>query len=287
MGTSGAYGGSAGARWRRARDLLGDTAADAPGGGADSADGDVRPTDHDLLDDLGQAIGQALTGDDPDLGRPAPSPAAFPLPDILPRRPQGGGGGGGGVGTAGSGARGTTGAAGRAGGGSRRRVLRGAARGGAALGSAYALRRGDAAALREFGLNLDDLRGLSPRMQCARILDAVLGDAGHPDEYALRQAAAEQVKAIILAETPPSEADSIRGFIASYVFQLCIVELRSALASGGLDAPSAARKEGRIRDWIARRVRKVQVPAQLAIDAFRSTAARVAHEAIRILRAGA
>lgn len=115
----------------------------------------------------------------------------------------------------------------------------------------------------------------------------MLGDGGHPDEAALRAAAAEQLKAIIMQEQPPSEADALRGFIAAFVFQLGLVELRSELATGEMDAATAARKEDRLRRYIQRRVPQLEIPTtgRLPIADLSRHAARLASETISILRA--
>jgi hypothetical protein len=141
--------------------------------------------------------------------------------------------------------------------------------------------------LAEIGLDLEELRALGPRSQCARILDAVLGDGGHPDETALRAAAVEQLKAIIIQETPPSESDALRGFIAAFVFQMGLVELRSDLAKGAIDAVEASKKEGRMRRYIDKRVSALQVPTggSMKIADFSSQADRLVREAIGLLRA--
>lgn len=295
MGTSGAYGGSQRRQWRQARDLFIQLPDPAPGHEVDhgAPDPDLSRPDHapspdqESIDDLGHAVVEGLLDDDPSLLGPAPGDADFPLAALLPARRRGGGGGGGGPGGAGGVARGEGASPGRTGARSRRSVLRSGARGGAALGAGYALRRGDADALADAGLNLDELRQLSPRMQAARILDAVLGDPSHPDETALRRAAAEQLKQILQGDTPPDEGRALRGFIANLVFQLSLVELRSAIRSGGLDASSAARRERRLWRWIERRVRRVSLPAvgRVATSTFRAVAAQMTQEAFSILRA--
>jgi hypothetical protein len=166
--------------------------------------------------------------------------------------------------------------------------MRGAARGGTAIGGAYALLQGDAAALADLGLDLNELRNLSPRMQCARILDAVLGDGGHPDDAALRRAAAEELKAIILSGQPPSEIDALRGFVTHFVFQLCLVEIQRDITSGAMDSTQAARMEKRLLGYIDARVRLLDFPHQgrLPIARFKEAAAKLTQDAIRILRAG-
>jgi len=283
MGTSGAYGGSGNQAWTTARELLDQlpvTSADAGSSDTDGSDGD----ESDALAALAGALADALAGDDSTLTVVAP--IATPLSSLLPRRSAGGGGGGGGAGGAGGTVRGE-GGSGRVGGGSRRSVTGSVARGGAAIGGAYALRAGDRAALAEIGLDLDALRAMGPRSQCAAILAAVLGEAGHPDETALRTAAAEQLKAIIVSGTPPSEADALRGFISAFVFQMCLVELRANLAKGVIDVATATHKEGRLRRYLDRRVAGLTIPTTgaMGIADFSAQADKLAREAIALLRA--
>jgi hypothetical protein len=184
--------------------------------------------------------------------------------------------------------RGTTGASGRRGAKSSRAVIRGAARGGAAVGGAYGLLRGDAAGLAELGLDLTELRTLSPRMQCTRILDVVIGDGGHPDDTALRRAAAESLKAIILTGQPPTELDALRGFTAHYVFELCLVEIQSDINSGAMDANAAVQKEHLLWDYLESRVYLLDYPIQgvLPTARFEEVARKLTQDAIRVLRAG-
>jgi hypothetical protein len=278
MGMSGAYGGSGRQEWSDARDLIEDLPSSRGGDGDGGADQPVE--------DLLSAVAEALVGEDPELADPETTPAAPSLAELLPRpgTATGGGGGSGGGGVV----RGLTGSSGRRGSGSRRTVARGAARGGAVLGAGYALRRGDAAALSDLGLDLDELRALSPVRQCARILDAVLGEGSHPDEHALRKAATAALKEILVNAEPPGEADALRIFIANYLFQLALVELQAQLDSGTIAPDQAAEREHGIRRWAQRRVQVAQLPdaGRLTIVRFTALAAQLAREAVRILRAG-
>ncbi len=86
---------------------------------------------------------------------------------------------------------------------------------------------------------------------------------------------------------PPEESDALRGFIAAFVFQMALVELRSQLASGDLDVTEATRKEGRLRRYLETRVRQLTVPVtgRLSIAEFGSHADRLVREVIGLLRA--
>ncbi|MFE1913075.1 hypothetical protein [Streptomyces anandii] len=275
MGTSGSYGGSGSAEWSAAHDAF-----DAlPGVGTGPADTLDLPDGQQFLDDVVQALATALSKDDADHGTvPA---GGYPLSALIATaRGSGGGGGGGGAGGAAG--------PGRIGGGSQRQVLKGSSRGAAALAGAYALRNGDAAQLRELGLDFRELSSLPRRTQISRILQAVLGDAGHPDEAALRRATVKHVKDVLLAVEPPTPEDSLRGLVAEWIYELGLVEFQSQKASDNLTPEEAVRKQGWLRSWLQRRVRHISVPdtRRMTVKEFTATAARVTREALRILRAG-
>lgn len=187
MSTSGAYGGSSSTVWTAVRDawtgLSGDEPAgtdaggdpaDAPGGDPNSQPGQQDPSPYD---ELGRAFGRALGA-----GR-APAAAAPTLSALLRAAAHwdqavevlAGWRGG---------------YSGRAGTRTSRVGAQQAARGGAAVGAGYAYPNRDGAALGQYGIRLAELDTLSVRMRCARLLDLVLGDAGHPDGAAVRPAAA-------------------------------------------------------------------------------------------------
>ena len=189
----------------------------------------------------------------------------------------GGGGAGGGTARTGGGRQGT---------GSRRQVVRGAARGGTALGAAYALRTGDAAYLNELGLDLAHLQSLSPVRQCAEILDAVLGEGSHPDERALRKASLEALKEVLAAGTPPDEMAALRAFVSNYVFEQSLVELQQQVNEGALAPEDVAKKERTIRTYLERRVQTLRVTdGAVQPRDLRTRAAELTKEVIKLLRA--
>ncbi|BBC28845.1 uncharacterized protein SGFS_001360 [Streptomyces graminofaciens] len=277
MGTSGSYGGSGSAEWSAAHDAFDALPATGTGSANSPDTTDLPDSQQQLLDDVVQALANALNKDDADHGTvPA---GGYPLSALIaPARGSGGGGGGAG-GAAGPG---------RVGGGSQRQVLKGSSRGAAALAGAYALRNGDAAQLRELGLDFTELNSLPRRTQISRILQAVLGDAGHPDEAALRRATVKHVKDVLLATEPPTPEDSLRGLVAEWIYELGLVELQSQKASDNLTPEEAVRKQGWLRSWLQRKVRHISVPdtRRMTVKEFTATAARVTREALRILRAG-
>lgn len=314
MGTSGSYGGSGKSSWQAARRRFEELAESGGGGGAgaDAGSGDATAADTPAADAaqgggaagapaatndaaLGAAaaaIAAALARDDPDLGRR--TPRIYPLPGLLPRlsgRGSGGGGwgtGGGGSTGGGGGGGGASRGVGRIGDGSRRSVSRGIQRGSSALAAGYALREVDRAALETLHLDLDTLQTLGPRQQCDRILAAVLGDGDHPDEYALKKAAAEQLKAILSAETPPSALETVQDFISGYIYQLGLLEIRAQMKAG-LDTALVVGIEKDLKAWIKSRVRAARAglaaAAAIPVGQMQEIAARIGNEAIRIIRA--
>lgn len=124
------------------------------------------------------------------------------------------------------------------------------------MGAAYAYRARDAAALAQYGTTLAELDSLSPRMRCARLLDLVLGDAGHPDEAAVRKAAAQQVKKIADPAQPvPPAVESLREMVGEITLQLGLVELRDQILANTTTPAAATKKENGLRSWIRAKVR--------------------------------
>lgn len=279
MGTSGSYGGSKSSAWARARaGFQSMTPMDA---GSEPADAEADTA----AGDAGAAMADALVAGEAALRRP--SAPTFTIADLLPRaRAHSGRGGGGGTG--GGGARAFSTSSGRTGGRTSRALSRSAQRGGAAVAAAYALRRGDAAGLAELGLDLGELQGLKPLAQCDRILQKILGNDTHPDEYALRRAVMEATRAIITAGSEPQPIEVVRNLIADLVWQQGLVELRAQRAAG-VDAQTVASKENRIKKWIRAKVQRVTAPTTgfLTVNAILASVGSMTQSALRILTAKA
>lgn len=287
MGTSGAYGGSNSAEWNDFRDAwsdLGSGSSETRTSDADSA----QPSDQLFepaqpasdLDRLGQALIDALWRDDPATRGNALPPIARPR--IAGRRGAGAGGAGGT--RAGGGSAGT----GRSGSRSTRQVIGGASRGGATIGAAYALRDRDAQRLADYGLSLDEFDALSPRARISRLVTLMIGDDGHPDDRAIRQAATEQVKKIVaVTSEPPTASEAIKGFVSAYIFQLGLVELQDQIINGTLDGNEAVLRERMLRGWIDAKVRGLDIDVRpaLSANALHQAAADLAQRAVRVMRA--
>lgn len=228
MGTSGAFGGSGTAPWAEAHELF---AGIEPTAGTDAKN---EPT----AEAFWVAVVPALTGGDETLRQPVPS---IPFKSLLPERAPSTGSGG---------VRsrvGPTQAKGRT-----RKASQQIGRGAAAVAAGLAAARGDRRALGEFGLKLADLNGLSVRQRCQRILDAVLGQPGHPDDEALRRAVQPTVIAALEGNSDPVAL--MREFLGNYVMQAALVELSSQHANGSLTVAETERKEKIATDWIRAKV---------------------------------
>lgn len=280
MGTNGAFGGSGAAAWEQARDQwtsLGSSSGDA----SDTADADgIAPAGSDSpYDPLIAAIAGALIGEDPDARRP--SVPTFPLSATLPRR------GGGRGGAAGSGTGGGGGGGGSSSGG--RRVTSQAARGGSAIGAAAAYRDRDAAALAGYGLTLEDLDALSPRMRYARILDVAIGQAGHPDEQAMRQASLEQIKALLAGGPEAANIPglvAIREFIGELTVRLGLIELRDQILANTVTAKQAHQRETGLRQWVKAKVSRLDLGryGTVATRDFHQVARQMSADVLRLLK---
>lgn len=292
MGTSGAYGGSNSAEWNDFRDAWSGLSSGGADGGPSDGDGttDISAPADTLfdpaqpasdLDRVGQALADALWRDDPASRRNTVPP--IPRPRVPGRRGAGAGGTG-----AGSGSTGRSAGTGRSGSRSSRQVIGGAARGGATIGAAYALRNRDVQGLASYGLSLAEFDALSPRARISRLVALMIGDDGHPDDRAIRQAATEQVKKIVATDAEaPTASEALKGFVSAYIFQLGLVELQNQITNGTLDGAEALTRERMLRGWIDAKVRGLDIDAARALTAntLHQAAADLAQRAVRVLRA--
>lgn len=283
MGTNAAYGGSGKKAWQDAREQwVG--AATSPGGGDTGSDGtsDQDSAETSPYDPLVQAIATALIGDDPDAR--LPHVPQVPIQSTLPaRRGSGGGAGGGGVG----GVRGT----GRRVSGSTtvgRRVTSQSARGANAIAAAAAYRDRDVSALASFGLTLAELDGLSIRQRYNRILEVAIGEAGHPDEMAMRRAALEQVKAILSTDPDqaPGALEAVRSFIGELTIQIGLVELSDQYRTERMTPIQAEQAEAGLRSWAAAKVKRLDLAAYgvVSTEQLHQVARQMSVDVLRLLQ---
>lgn len=297
MGTNTAFGGSGSANWERVREEWVGLGPGGSGPSTSSGDGDdehaetppgedpstepADPAGESTYDSLIAAIAQALMGEDKDARRP--SVPSVPLSVMLPHH---GNGSGSGAGTRSSGV--------SPGGGSSsasRRVTSQAARGGSAIGAATAYRDRDAAALASYGLTLDELDTLSPRMRCARILDVAIGQAGHPDEQAMREASVAQVKALV-AGTPEaltvSPLESVRSFIGELTIRLGLIELRDQYLAKLMTAAQSRAREKGLRQWVRAKVARLDLGkyGRVSTTDLHQVARQMSADVLRLLRGG-
>ena len=219
MGTQLSYGGSGSAPWDAA---AADAAAVDAASAGSAGTGETPTAQPDTPGATGDAVLDSLVGHivqalDAHERRPIPgAPTRYTPASVRPSRYTGGG------------------SSVRSGTGkfvstpkSSRSTTQSIARGAAAVSAGSALARRDAVALRDLGLDLDELVALSPREQNQRILDELLGTPGHPDDEALRRAALATLKAV--AQNPElTQDEQIDHLLGSYVYEQALVELTSS-----------------------------------------------------------
>jgi hypothetical protein len=281
MGTSGAYGGSGGRAWGKARTQAGDF-ADHP-----TSDNATQ-----LMADIADALNWDIPADVPTDGAPADADQAQPHPfaefrPVTAMRPvrgaggagagggAGGGGGGGGVRQRGTGGSGAT---------SRQRSrARAAAVGGSVAAAGLAYRNRDNETLERFGLSLGQLDGLDSFEQARLILDAVTGAVGDVQEDELQHASGVAVLALLDPATTPEEA--VRTFITDYVFEVSITEVGDELRDGTRDGHTTVAEEEQLRDIIETCVNQVELPGQLNTDNIQAVIYDALDDARTFLRA--
>lgn len=236
MGTSGSYGGSGKADWKKVRDTTRETFGGGGGGGDGGAPPPLqeRPEFFELL----QNIGDALRGDDPELRRPG-GLVRIPLSRLLAT----------GATLAGLPRLGRPPADPAA---SRRPVIAGARRAGAAVGGGVAVREGDAAALAELGLDLDETRSLSLPEQTGRIIDQVFGATSDENEQAFREAAAIILYQLLEAHDSTIDYQAvIREGAVEVVYRRALVEHHEQLMAGATSYDEVRDREAQLRGFIA------------------------------------
>lgn len=244
MGTSGSFGGSGGKDARDLRDNIADW-LDGPGeswsaNGSDSGDpgGDDRPSDPSTSRPLDQGhkvdIGPALR---------------------LLLRPRGRGGGADGPGAGGGGARGG-GTGSRTYGGASRSVGRVSKAAGRAGHLAIAYSSGNRQALREAGLNYDELRALGdPVAVGIKIVEAAFGSQSDSTvaDAEERGIVAGVVEWILQqpADRPPTPEEVVRKSIETTIAETALTEISSTVYAKAASAEKRRSLERQIRDVAA------------------------------------
>lgn len=252
MGSSGAYGGSGGRAWGKARQQAGDY-ADAP---SDANAEQLLSNIADALDWDSDSPPDAGDGDPNDQFRPAFGPLRI---KVTPGSGGGLGGAGGGGGTGGGSA--GAGSAGGGGGRSRSRA-RAATVGGSVAAAGLALRNRDGPALGQWGLSLQELDGLDLHEQAKRILDAVGASVGDLQEDELTQASAAALLAL-LDDKDATGADAVRVFVVEYVFEVSLTEIGDELRNGTRDGWATVQQEDKLHDLIEARVSQIELSATI------------------------
>ena len=269
MGSSSSYKGSKSSAWRIARELF--AADDTARQSSSSEVVTPTPTHVDPAEQTAAAIAQGIISDNP---MPVGSRHNFTLGGLL-----GGSGAGGSAGV--RRAKSTTGRR------SRHQAQRGAAKAVIAIRAAYGLKNGDVQRLQEVGLDLARLQSLSPTQQCAMIAEAVLGDTNTPDDAALKRATLEHLKEVLLAERPLSIEDTVRNFIADWVFQIGLIELKAANNELQLPVTQLTIKERQIKNVLRVKARSIPVEGlgNLSTRKLMNATARLVDQTLELVRA--
>jgi hypothetical protein len=262
MGTSGAYGGSGGRAWGKAREQAGEF-----------ADNPTPENAAELLSDIANALDWDNDGDAPDFGELKPVVAR---PRLRGTGDGGDGPGGGGRGASGGGAP-------SGGGGRGRSRARAAAVGGSVAAAGLALRARDEDTLQRFGLTLAELDGLDAHEQARRILDAVAGSVGGIQEDELQHASGVAVLALL--DDGATAEDAVRAFITDYVFEVSITEVGDELRDGTRDGYTTVDQEDQLRDLIETSVNQLDLPARLDADNIQEAIYNALDDARMFLRA--
>jgi hypothetical protein len=249
MGTSGAYGGSAG--FGPVRDPIaewvgGDAAPDGGGGPGGQPDRD-RPDGKDAERPVTPppqvakslaALGRALSYGSTAAGRSGRGPAV--------RTGRSGGAGGGGRTRSGG-----------------RTIGRAAASGGSAVATGYGSRVGGAAPVPGTDLTAEELARLTPMQQAALIVGVAAPD-GPPDDDSpfhddeIRRANGQFAEWIIAQETAPTPADTVRRWVVEYTWQVWLREVGHQLRQIA-DSRDMQRRETRMRTYLEARVAALDV----------------------------
>ncbi|KYH43905.1 hypothetical protein AZH51_15875 [Branchiibius sp. NY16-3462-2] len=126
-------------------------------------------------------------------------------------------------------------------------------------------------------------------MRCARILDVAIGQAGHPDEQAMRQASLEQIK-VLLASGPESSnlsgLEAIRNFIGELTVRLGLIELRDQILANSVTAKQAHQHETGLRQWVKAKVNKLDLGSYGTVTTrdFHQVARQMSADVLRLLK---
>lgn len=259
MGTSGAYGGSVGSDFGRARRKVNDFISDPS---AESA----KPALQQLVDALGWQGDDADGGAGSDAGATDAQPAVDPnrRNPMRPAAPRSGGGGGAAGGGGGGGRR-----SGGGGGGGGRSRARAAGVGGRAAAAGYALRSADAATLAGLGLDLGELAGLDAFEQTSRIVDALVESSGSIEDDELRRATAAALLELLEYDGDADGETAVRLFITEYVFEIAITEFGDKLRDGSRPGEQTVVDEDVLKDTIRANVDQMEFGlGEVTPDAF-------------------
>lgn len=122
-------------------------------------------------------------------------------------------------------------------------------------------------------------------MRCARILDVAIGQAGHPDEQAMREASLAQIKTLVSGDVGASvSVQAVRDFIAELSIRLGLIELRDQILTETSVAQSRQR-EG-LRQWVKAKVAGLDLAryGQVSTGQLHQLARQMSADVLRLLR---
>jgi len=142
-----------------------------------------------------------------------------------------------------------------------------------------AVRRGDEDTLSRLGLNLGELRALSPFQQVQQILNVLVGSGGAIEESELREANAPALRQIIIDDL--SGTDAVRVFVIEYVMQVYASECGEASRDGSRPGGDSLEGERQLRSAVETRVALLETPEDAVSSDQLST---VINEALKTMR---
>ncbi|MBO0675867.1 hypothetical protein JRC04_00150 [Mycolicibacterium sp. S2-37] len=129
---------------------------------------------------------------------------------------------------------------------------------------------------------------LTPRMRCARILDVAIGQAGHPDEQAMREASLAQIKALVSGDVGASVSpvQAVRDFIAELSIRLGLIELRDQILTNETSVAQSRQREKGLRQWVKAKVAGLDLAryGQVSTGQLHQLARQMSADVLRLLR---
>ncbi|VBA32714.1 hypothetical protein LAUMK4_05792 [Mycobacterium persicum] len=126
-------------------------------------------------------------------------------------------------------------------------------------------------------------------MRCARILDVAIGQAGHPDEQAMREASLAQVKALVSGGAEAgavSPVEAVRDFICELSIRLGLIELRDQILANTTSVAQSRQREKGLRQWVKAKVAGLDLAryGHVSTGQLHQLARQMSADVLRLLR---